>query len=79
MNAGYLLASTLVTTPKSSEVHSNVASHRLLLPLDDVKAGCSLPVRVTNRFYISTVEVLRLSESVKMSDRHPLGLTLAIG
>ena len=40
-NVGYVLASTLVTTPKSS-VHSNVVSHGLLLPLDDAKAGCSL-------------------------------------
>ena len=41
-NAGYVLASicTLVTTPESSGVHSNVASHCLLLPLDNPKAGC---------------------------------------
>ena len=61
-----MLASTLVTTPKSSELHSKVASHGLLLPLDDSKAGCSLPVRVTNRFYVSTgVETLRERENVE--------------
>ena len=41
-NAGYVLASTLVTTPKTSEVHSNVASNGLLLLLDDARAECSL-------------------------------------
>ena len=72
-----MLASTLVTTLNSSEVHSNVASHGLLLQLDDAKAGMMVAsVRVTNRFY---VEVLRLSESVKLSkvtDRHPIELDI---
>ena len=53
-------------TPKSSEVHSNVASHGLLLALDDAKAGCSLPDRVTSRFYVSRgVETLRERENVE--------------
>ena len=67
-----MLASTLVTTLKSSEVHSNVASHGLLLQLDDAKAGMMVAsVRVTNRFCVSRGvdhETLRERETVE-SDR----------
>ena len=44
--------------PKSSEV--------LPATVDDVKAGCSLPVLVTNRLYVSRgVETLRERENVE--------------
>ena len=47
-------------------MHSNVASHGLLLALEDAKAGCSLPVRVTSRFYVNRgVETLRERENVE--------------
>ena len=47
-------------------MHSNVASHGLVLLLDDAKAGRSLPVRVANRFSVSRgVETLRERENVE--------------
>ena len=53
-------------TCNHSKVFRSIASHGLLLPLDDAKAGCSLPVLVTNRLYVSRgVETLRERENVE--------------
>ena len=71
-----MLASTLLTTPKSLEVHSIPRS-------TDAKAGClllSASVGVPNRFssaHVSRgVETLRELETVKHDRQAPLGLTL---
>ena len=75
-----MLASTLVTTPKSSEVYSNVASHGILLLLDDSKAGCSLPVSVTNRFYVTRgVETLRERGNVEHDRQASTGVDTSLG